>query len=92
MRLLFSVEVSAARKALAATHRDVRLSVVSPARDEVPMFMTNVMSFSARREILAYGRESASRYFAGSGRPLLERLRAQAAVATDVDGAPPIHG
>ena len=80
MRLLFSMEVSAARKALAARHPDVRLSVVSPARDEVPMFMTNVMSFSARREILAYGRESASRYFAGSGRPLLEHLMAGAAI------------
>lgn len=80
MRILFSVEVSAARKALAVRHPEVRVSVVSPARDEVPMFMANVMSFSARKEILAYGRESASRYFSGSGRPLLERLRAEAAV------------
>lgn len=75
MRLLFSVEAEAARRAIIVAHPDVRFSIVSPGRNDIPMFMSNVMSFSARKEILAYGRESAGRYFAGPGRPLLERLK-----------------
>ena len=65
MRLLFSTELEASLKVLRAAHPEMRLSVLSPRRDEIPMFMANVMSFDARKDILDYGLRSGRLYCEG---------------------------
>jgi predicted acylesterase/phospholipase RssA len=55
LRLVLAAKLRDALRAVGARQPDLVVHVIQPAQDELPMFMHNVMAFSARREILDYG-------------------------------------
>ena len=55
LRMLLAAKLENTMWALQSTHPEIRIDAIQPAREEIPMFMHNVMSFAARRELLEYG-------------------------------------
>jgi predicted acylesterase/phospholipase RssA len=71
LRLLLAAKLDQALSALRAGHPDLVVRTIHPARDEMPMFMHNVMSFAARKELLAYGYACGQRALAAGTLALL---------------------
>lgn len=61
LRMLLAAKLDYTLGALRAKYPDVRVFGIQPGRDEIPMFMHNVMSFAARKELLEYGRTCGQR-------------------------------
>jgi hypothetical protein len=70
MRLMRAHPLGSAIDAL-RSNSGVELLHVEPGRDEMQLFMHSIMSFSAGRELLEYGRDSGRRFFASSGAAIL---------------------
>jgi predicted acylesterase/phospholipase RssA len=62
-RLMRSVNAEASLKCLLQENPELRIATIQPDRHEMPMFMHNVMSFSANLELLEYGRQCGLRFF-----------------------------
>jgi hypothetical protein len=63
MRLMRAQSLTVAIDGLRSVHPDITLLHVERS-DEMQLFMHSIMSFSANRELLAYGREFGRRFFA----------------------------
>jgi NTE family protein len=66
MRLMRAHSLATAIAALRSNPR-VELLHIEPGRDEMQLFMHSIMSFSAGRELLEYGRDSGRAFFASGG-------------------------
>jgi hypothetical protein len=76
-RMLLAARMDDSIAALRSRAPGLTVHAIQPARDELPMFMHSVMSFAARRELLAYGHQCGLRAArADLGRVLLA-LRAE---------------
>lgn len=75
-RMLLSARLADSIAALRSRHPDLAIHSIQPGHDELPMFMHNMMSFDARRELLVYGYQCGERAAAGELAPVLRRLRA----------------
>ncbi len=75
LRMLLAAKLSDSLAALHSRYPDLVIHSIQPSRDELPMFMHNVMSFAARRELMAYGYECGRRAVAGELAALVEQLR-----------------
>lgn len=71
LRILLAAKLDHTLAALRVTYPDLHFFAIQPARDEVPMFMHNVMSFAARRELLEYGYLCGRRALEAGGRDFL---------------------
>jgi predicted acylesterase/phospholipase RssA len=80
-RLMRSSCAEVAMRNVHAMHPEVRVCVLEPSRDELPMFMHNIMSFSANLEYLEYGRECGRRYFAAAGSPIAQLFTPESRIA-----------
>jgi predicted acylesterase/phospholipase RssA len=74
MRLMRAQSLTVAIERLRSAHPDVTLLHVEPRSDEMQLFMHSIMSFSANRELLAYGRECGRRFFATAPPAILSRI------------------
>jgi len=63
LRLMRSHCAQAALESVRVTQEDTRLTYVEPSRNEIPMFMHNMMSFSAAKELLGYGLKTGRTFF-----------------------------
>jgi NTE family protein len=70
MRLMRAHSLATAIAALRSNPR-VELLHIEPGRDEMQLFMHSIMSFSAGRELLEYGRDSGRAFFASGGAAIL---------------------
>jgi hypothetical protein len=70
MRLMRAHSLATAIAALRSNPR-VELLHIEPGRDEMQLFMHSIMSFSAGRELLEYGRDSGRTFFASGGAAIL---------------------
>jgi len=61
LRMLLAAKLEHALCTLRTRAPDLVLHAIQPARDEIPMFMHNVLSFTARKELLEYGRACGQR-------------------------------
>jgi NTE family protein len=66
MRLMRAHSLATAIAALRSNTR-VELLHIEPGRDEMQLFMHSIMSFSAGRELLEYGRDSGRAFFGSGG-------------------------
>lgn len=71
MRLMRAHPLATAIAALRSNPR-VELLHLEPGRDEMQLFMHSIMSFSAGRELLEYGRDSGRHFFASAGSAFLQ--------------------
>jgi predicted acylesterase/phospholipase RssA len=60
-RMLLAARLTDSLAALRSRHPDLAIHSIQPGRDELPMFMHNMMSFDARRELLEYGYQCGER-------------------------------
>src|ERR1700689_5297381 len=74
MRLMRAKCQKSAIDTLRSTNPEVSLLRIEPRRDEMQLFMHNMMSFSAGPQLLAYGRECGRHFFADQGRDLFETI------------------
>jgi NTE family protein len=63
MRLMRAQCLISALEAVRLVHEDVRVILVEPGRDEIPMFMQTFMSFAGRKDLLTYGYETGRKFF-----------------------------
>jgi predicted acylesterase/phospholipase RssA len=54
-RIMLAAKLEDTLLALRTRYTDLVVHSIEPCREELPMFMNNVMSFAARRELLEYG-------------------------------------
>lgn len=71
LRLLLAAKLDYTLAALKVKYPDLSVFAIQPARDEIPMFMQNVMSFAARKELLEYGYMCGRRALEAGGREFL---------------------
>ncbi len=71
LRILLAAKLDHTLAALRVTHPDLHFFAIQPARDEIPMFMHNMMSFAARKELLEYGYACGRRALEAGGRDFL---------------------
>ncbi len=81
LRLLLAAKLDNTLGALRATRPDIRIEAIQPAREEIPMFMHNSMSFAARRELLEYGFACGQRALGEGPHPFFLDLVAQESFA-----------
>jgi NTE family protein len=75
MRLMRAKCLQSAIDTLQLTNPEVSLIRIEPSCDEMQLFMDNMMSFSASRELLAYGRECGRRHFFADSDPAVPSFR-----------------
>lgn len=55
LRMLLAAKLEDTLESLRSRHPDLLIHSIQPAQDDLAMFMHNMMSFAARRELLDYG-------------------------------------
>jgi predicted acylesterase/phospholipase RssA len=61
LRMLLAAKLNDSVAVLSSRYPDLVIESIQPAQDELPMFMHGVMSFDARRELLAYAHQCGRR-------------------------------
>lgn len=69
LRLMATARNESALKCLRQTRLDIEIAIIEPGRDEIAMFMQNVVSFSVSKELLTYGRQSARNFLLADRAP-----------------------
>lgn len=83
LRLMLAVRTESVLRSIREQHAEIDLIAIEPGRDEIPMFMHNAVSFSAGKEVLAYGYESGRKF---------RHPADSAAAAAPAPSAAPAHG